>query len=223
MIELIQSPWSPYCIVQRRILEYSGTRFKIHNLPKTGDRALIWKLTRERYYAVPIIKDGKNVIFELDENSQVIAKYINEKYDLGLFPQHWRGVQAILWRYIEDELEGAGFKLNDVYYRDFVAKDDQVAFIRHKERKFGRGCLEQWREQRGSLLKQLEQLLRPFEDMVTHRPFLLDERPRFVDFDLYGILGNFLHSGRYTLPAAHGNLRRWHRRMTDVTHRDFNL
>src|SRR5580704_15490950 len=116
MIELIQSPWSPYCIVQRRILEYSGTRFKIHNLPKTGDRSLIWKLTRERYYAVPIIRDGKSVIFELDENSQVMAKYINEKYDLSLFPQHWRGIQAILWRYIEDEIEGVGFKLNDIYY-----------------------------------------------------------------------------------------------------------
>ena len=84
-----------------------------------------------------------------------------------------------------------------------MAKDDQVSFIRHKERKFGRGCLEQWREQRGSLLKQLELLLRPFEDMLANRPFLLDERPRFVDFDLYGILGNALHTGlRYHPPSA---------------------
>ena len=58
MIELIQFPWSPFCIVQRRILEYAGTRFKIVNVPNT-DRSLVWKLTRGRYYAVPIIKDGK--------------------------------------------------------------------------------------------------------------------------------------------------------------------
>ena len=31
MIELVQFPWSPYCIVQRRILEYAGTRFKVVN------------------------------------------------------------------------------------------------------------------------------------------------------------------------------------------------
>ena len=35
-----------------------------------------------------------------------------------------------------------------------------------------------------------------------YRPFLLDQRPRFVDFDLYGILANFLYSGHYRLPAA---------------------
>ena len=63
MIELIQFPWSPFCIVQRRILEYSGDRFKITNLARTGDRSLIWKLTKERYYAAPIIRDGRDVFF----------------------------------------------------------------------------------------------------------------------------------------------------------------
>ena len=33
MIELIQFPWSPFCIVQRRILEFSGAPFKITNIP----------------------------------------------------------------------------------------------------------------------------------------------------------------------------------------------
>ena len=49
MIELIQFPWSPFCIVQRRILEFSGVRFKIINVPNT-DRSLVWKLTKQRYY-----------------------------------------------------------------------------------------------------------------------------------------------------------------------------
>lgn len=221
MIELIQFPWSPYCIVQRRILEYSGTRFKIHNLPRINDRSLIWKLTKERYHGVPIIKDGREVIFEVDDNSQVIAKYLNEELQLGLFPPHLRGVQNILWRYIENEVEGVGFKLNDAYWREFVPKADQVGVIRHKERKFGRGCLDQWYAQRHALLKQLAQLLQPFEDMLVHQPFLLDARPRFVDFDLYGILGNFLYTGHYKLPAAHTQLKRWHHRMTRARHSDY--
>jgi len=57
MIELIQFPWSPFCIVQRRILEYGGIPFKAVNIPNT-DRTQVWKLTRERYYGVPVIKDG---------------------------------------------------------------------------------------------------------------------------------------------------------------------
>src|SRR5258706_5700671 len=99
MIELIQFPWSPYCIVQRRILEYSGAPFKITNIPNQ-DRSLVWKLTRQRYYGVPVIRDGKTVVFEMDEDSQVVAKYLDEELELGLFPARWRGVQSVLWKFI---------------------------------------------------------------------------------------------------------------------------
>jgi glutathione S-transferase len=213
MIELIQFPWSPFCIVQRRILEFSGARFKITNIP-SNDRSLVWKLTRQRYYGVPIIRHGKSVIFEVNDDSQVIAKYLDTKLQLGLFPWGLDGEQTIIWRYIENEVEAVGFKLNDIYWRETVPAADQVGFLRHKERKFGRGCIDQWRAQQKELLAQLEQRLMPFEEMLLHRPFLLDYRPRFVDFDLYGILGNFLYSGHYRLPAAHTRLRKWHKRMT---------
>jgi glutathione S-transferase len=215
MIELIQFSWSPVCIVQRRILEFAGVRFKTVNIPN-GDRSLVWKLTRQRYYQVPVIKDGRNVVFEVSEETQIIAKYLDDKLKLGLFPRELEGVQSILWRYIESEIEGVGFKLNDIYWQEFVPKPDWLPFIRHKERKFGRGCLDQWRGQQGQLLKQLEERLIPFEEMLTDKPFLLEERPRFVDFDLYGMLANFLYSGHYRLPALHTQLARWYRRMRQI-------
>jgi len=219
MIELIQFPWSPYCIVQRRLLEFSGVRFKITDIPN-GDRSLVWKLTRQRYYGVPVIRHGKTVIFEVGDDSQVIAKYLDTKLGLGLFPWDLEGVQSLIWRYIENEVEGVGFRLNDIYWREMVPASDQLAFLRHKERKFGRGCIDQWRAQQKELLAQLAQRLVPFEEMLMYRPFLLDHRPRFVDFDLYGILGNFLYSGHYRLPAVHTRLRKWHRQMTRVQFQD---
>jgi glutathione S-transferase len=220
MIELIQFPWSPFCIVQRRILEYSGISFKIINTPNT-DRSLVWRLTRERYYGVPIIKDAKSVVFETDENSQVIAKYLDEKLELGLFPRPWEGLQTILWLYVEDKIEGATFRLNDIYYREFLPAAERLAFIRHKERKFGRGCLEQWRVQQKQLLSDLKENLVPFEQMLTDRPFLLDSQPRFIDFDLFGMLANFLFSGHFELPAGHTQLKRWYKRMTSIKHASF--
>ena len=33
MIELIQFPYSPFCIVARRILDYAGARYKLVNIP----------------------------------------------------------------------------------------------------------------------------------------------------------------------------------------------
>jgi glutathione S-transferase len=220
MIELIQLAWSPFCIVQRRILEFSGAPFKITNIP-SNDRSLVWRLTKQRYYAVPVIRDRKSVIFEVSEDSQVIAKTLDTKFRLGLFPWGLEGVQSVLWRYIENEIEGPCFKLNDVYWRQFVPASEQLPFLRHKERKFGSGCLDQWRAQQKELLAQLEQRLVPFEEMLMYKPFLLDQRPRFVDFDLYGMLGNFLYSGHYRLPAAHSHLRQWHRRMARVQAKSF--
>ena len=215
MIELIQFPWSPFCIVQRRILEFSGEKFKITNIPN-GERSLVWRLSKQRYYGVPIIRDGPQVVFELNEESQVIAKYLDSKLKLGLFPWDLEGVQSILWRYIENEIEGCGFKLNDIYWQELVPPSDRLRFLRHKERKFGRGCLEQWRAQQRELLAQLKQRLVPFEEMLIYKPFLLDQRPRFVDFDLYGMLANFLYSGHYRLPAAHTQLQEWYRRMARI-------
>lgn len=216
MIELIQFPWSPFCLVQRRILEFAGVRFKTTNLPRTGDRSLVWKITKQRYYAVPVLRDGRNVLFETAEDTQDIAKYLDWKFKLGLFPANLEGVQSILWHCIEHEIEAVGFKLNDIHFREFVAEDDRLAFIRHKERKFGRGCIAQWASAQKELLAQLETKLLPFEEMLAHGEFLLGAQPRFVDFDLFGILENFLYTGHYRLPARHKQLAHWHRRMTKI-------
>lgn len=214
MIELIQFPWSPFCIVQRQLLEFSGARFKTTNLKLTGDRSFIWKLTKGRYYAAPVLKDGRNIIFETSEDSQVISKYLDQKLKLGLFPAELEGEQSILWRYIENDIEELTFKLNDAHFREFVSKSDQLSYIRHKERKFGRGCIDQWRAQQKLMQSQLATRLLPFEEMLSYRPFLLGDRPRFVDFDLYGMLGNFLFRDTTSFPqTAHryqsGNVV-WH-------------
>ncbi len=211
MIELIQFPWSPFCLVQRRILEFADVNFKLTNLPNTGDRSLIWKLTGEKYYAVPILRDGKKVIYETGDDTQDLARHLDQKFQLGLFPVASEGVQSILVRYIEHEVEAVGFKLNDIYYKEFVSKADQVSFIRHKERKFGRGCIDQWRAQQKNLVAQMEQKLQPFEQMLAHSTFLIGERPLFVDYCLLGILENYLFSGHYALPKSLPNLRAWYR------------
>jgi glutathione S-transferase len=215
MIELVQFPFSPFCIPTRRILEFSGAKFKIINVPPQ-DRALVWKLTKQKYYGVPVIRDGSRVIFDDTDDQQIIAKYLDQKLKLGLFPADREGVQAILWRFIENEIEGATFRLNDIYYRENVATGGQLQYLRFKERKFGRGCIDQWRTDQKVWLEKLETGLVPFEQMLAHSPFLLGERPLFVDFDLFGMLENFLFSGHYSLPKSQPHLRAWHQRMKTV-------
>src|ERR1700733_2028005 len=111
MIELIQFPFSPYCIPMRRILEFSGVKFKIINVPPQ-ERGLVWKLTKQQYYGVPVIRDGAKVIFDDTDDEQIVAKYLDAKLKLGLFPDALEGLQSILWRTIDGEIEGATFRLN---------------------------------------------------------------------------------------------------------------
>ena len=215
MIELIQFPFSPFCIPSRRILEFAGVKFKIINLPPQ-DRTLVWKMTRQKYYGVPVIRDDGKVIFDDTDDQQIVAKYLDRKLKLGLFPAALEGVQSLVWKTIENEIEGATFRLNDIYYKENVTAAHHLQYLRFKERKFGRGCIDQWRAQQKDWLKKLENGLVPFEQMLAHSTYLLAERPVFVDFDLYGMLENFLYSGHYQLPKAHRHLIGWHRRMKSV-------
>ncbi len=221
MLELIQFPWSPFCLVQRRILEYAGVPFKITNVSST-DRSPVWRLTRQRYYQLPVLRDKRMVVFETDDNSQVIAKYLDEKLKLGLFPRHLAGVQDLIWVYIENQIEEMTFKLNDIFYREFVPEPERVHYLRHKERKFGRGCLDRWRREEPLLKQELAHRLLPFEQMLQDRDYLLEGEPRFVDFDLWGMLANLLYTGHHRLPAGLPLLRQWHRRFRAARHRDFN-
>jgi glutathione S-transferase len=215
MIELIQFPWSPYCLVQRRILEYGRIPHKTINI-RPGDRSLIWKLSRHRYYQVPVLKDGRQVLFETGENTQVIAKYLESKFKLGLFPERWEGLQSLVWRHIESDIEGLTFRLNDAYFREFVPARERLNYLRHKERKFGRGCTDVWFISQKQLVAELTELLIPYEQMLGHRAYLLEEQPRFIDFDLWGMLANFLYSGHYKLPSIHPQIRAWYGRMSKL-------
>lgn len=221
VIELIQFPWSNFCAVARGILEFSGADFKITNVPN-GDRRLVWKVTRGRYYGVPVVRDGRRVVFESADDSQDVAQYLDRKFKLGLFPRQLAGVQDVLWRHIEDAVETPEFKLSDSHWREYVPASDTLGFVRHKERKFGRGCLDRWRAQRRELLAAFEAALAPYEQMLATRPFLLDERPRFVDFNLYGMFYNFLWTGHYAIPRSRPRLRDWHERMRRVKHSDYS-
>jgi glutathione S-transferase len=47
------------------------------------------------------------------------------------------------------------------------------------------------------------------DNILASTPFLTDDQTRFVDYDLYGIIGNYLYNGKTKLPPLK-RLRRWH-------------
>lgn len=122
------------------------------------------------------------------------------------------GLQLILSRYIENELESVGFKINDTYVIPKRPLVERTMLIRHKERKFGKGCVQEWTSHRNYLNSQFTELLQPIDSMLAASPFLLANRPLFVDYNLYGVLGNYLFNGKTRLPNLK-HLRRWYQAM----------
>ncbi len=213
MITLIQFPWSPFCISIRRILERHSIAHRIRNI-SSQDRSAIIRATNGRAYTVPCLIDGKIAVADFTDFGQEVARYIDRKYKLGLFPQDKEGVQAILARYIENDLEGIGFKVDDSYVIPTLPLEERIMLTRFKERKFGKGCLQQWAKNRAVLNRQFAELLAPLDNMLASSRFLVSEdRPSFVDYDLVGILGNYLYCGKTKLPPLK-HLRRWHATMT---------
>jgi glutathione S-transferase len=209
MITLIQFPWSPFCITVRRILERHKIAHRLRNIAPESERAVVIRATNGRGYTVPCIVDGKTAITDTTLFGQEVARYVDRKYRLGLFPRDKEGIQLVLAQYIENQLEDVGFRVNDSHVIPSLPWVERMLLIRYKERKFGKGCLNQWTRDRAKLSRQFGELLEPFDNMLASSRFLLGERPLFVDYDLYGVVENFLYSGRTRLPALR-HLRRWH-------------
>ena len=64
---------------------------------------------------------------------------------------------------------------------------------------------------RRRLLAELTRRPAALRQMLVGGRFCWATSRDFVDFDLYGMLGNFLYSGHYRLPARTRRLKQWHR------------
>ncbi len=205
---------SPFCIAIAQALEALGTPFARVEV-STWDRTPIARLTGGQYYQVPVLVHGDQVVFERSGDSQDVARYVEARFGQGrLFPPGVAGVHEILLEYIEDRVEDLTFKLVDPFYVDSIAEvGARTRVVRHKERKFGRGCIETWRREHLALRAEADRLLSRLEAMLGHRPFLLGERPVYADFSLYGILGNLTYRGWNQLAPAQAGLKTWQGRM----------
>ena len=112
-------------------------------------------------------------------------------------------------------MEARTFKLADIHYVPAIA--DTVArtmVVRHKERKFGRGCVDQWTRDAVSIRAELDGLLSRCEATLAHSPFLLGATPVYADFALFGVLGNLTHNGWNQLSEDQPALRHFVERLS---------
>jgi ubiquinone/menaquinone biosynthesis C-methylase UbiE/glutathione S-transferase len=215
-LRLYQYEYSPYCLPIELILRHSGLPYEVVNLT-VGDPTPVIKLTKGECYQVPVLEDlfSRAVVYEQGPTSDDVAHYIAGLVPLmNLFPEDVQGLQRILITYIENECETVSFKICDAFSDRWLKSDLERGLLRrHKERKFGVGCLEDWARNANALIEQFYGVMQPFEQMLGRTPFLTGERPVFADYALCGVIGNYLYPGTTSLPANCLMLEAWFTKM----------
>ncbi len=199
-LTIYEMEYSPFCIPITAALSACGRQFERREIPN-WDRSELLRLTDGAYYQVPVLVHRDRVVFESSGDSEDLARYVDRHFAGGrLFPERLDGLQQIVIDFLIDDVEFHTFRLQDPYTLDRIP--DPVArglFLRHKERKFGRGCVEQWRRDAAEIRAQADRLLGRFETTLRHSPFLFGDAPVYADFLLYGVLGNLTYRGNNAL------------------------
>lgn len=213
-LTVYQFAHSPYCLPITRALEALDVQFATRNV-SNADRREIIELTKGAYYQVPVLVHNGRVIFESSADSLDIAHYVDKNFGGGrLFPAEHEGLQRLVIAHLEDDVEGVTFRLVDPPYIAGIENTlERTMIIRHKERKFGRGCVKAWADGREGLAAEARALLEPYELALKPRPFLFGETPVYADFALFGILGNLTYNNFNRLPEGFTALAAWFERI----------
>ena len=214
-VVLYQIPHSPYAIPIRQTLVACGVSFEIRNIPG-WDRSEIIRLTEGAYYQVPLLMHDDRPVFESSADSLDVARYVDATWAGGwLFPPALEAANLCLTEWLEGEVEARTFKLADIRYvpgiGDLVGR---VSTLRHKERRFGHGCLKQWSRDAPVIRGELDRLLHRCEDTLRRSPFLLGATPVYADFALCGVLGNLCHNDWNELTPAQSTLKEFRERLS---------
>jgi glutathione S-transferase len=210
---------SPYCIPISAALRACGVEFTTREIPN-WDRSELLRLTDGAYYQVPLLVHDGRLVYESGADTLDVARYVDANFAEGrLFPPHLEGLQTIVVEHIENEVEARTFKLADIHYVPGIAEVvHRGMVVRHKERRFGRGCLAQWAANAAQLRAEADALLARFETTLHHSPFLFGDTPVYADFALFGVIGNLTFRDWNRLSADQSALADWSARLAAWTY-----
>ncbi len=182
-MRLFRFAYSPYVHKVQAFLDLCGTPYTTVDVPY-ADRSVLLEVS-PGYVHVPVLELAPG---EVVQDSRRILEVLTARAPWSaLVPE---GQEAAAWAYhdwVDATLEEQLFRLATPGIRArFPTPNERALFTLVKERKYGAGCVERWKEEGEALLARGLALLAPTRVTLSRRSFLLGEAPTIADAALYG-------------------------------------
>jgi glutathione S-transferase len=212
-MQLYRFEYSCYARKVQMALDLLAKSYAVVDVPY-GDRSQLVAVTGG-YVQVPVLVDAAGVV-RFDSRA-ICVHLVSSDGGATLVPSPWEGP---IWAYADwcdGPLEDVLFRLASPGLRArFERAVDRAMFTFVKERKFGRGCVEEWARQAEDLLRQARELLQPTVRTLEQQPFVFGTRPTLADAALYGQCA-MLAAADPAMPAAlSAVLAPWTARLEDI-------
>ncbi len=182
-MKLYRFEYSCYARKVQMVLDLLGVRYDLVEVPY-GDRTELAAVTGG-YVQVPVFVDDAGAVTV--DSRAICAKLAQGPHAERLTPAPWQGP---IWAYADwcdGALEDVLFRLaSPALRRRFTRAVDAALFTFIKERKFGRGCVDDWERGAAALMQQARTLLAPTAETLSRSAFLFGNAPTLADAALYG-------------------------------------
>jgi glutathione S-transferase len=205
-MKLYRFNYSPYACKVQTLLQLLGRPYVAVDVP-FSDRNELAALTGG-YIQVPVIVDDDGTV--VCDSPRICAHLLRGEAGAELVPPALAGP---IWAYhdwCDNLLEDVMFRIGSPSVRDrWSTAGDRALYVFIKERKFGRGCVDRWLDEREELLGRANALLEPTARTLSTQPFVFGARPTLADAALYGEFAMLAEVDAGLLARFPEELRAW--------------
>ncbi|MBI1815506.1 MAG: glutathione S-transferase family protein [Deltaproteobacteria bacterium] len=212
-MKLYRFEYSCYARKAQMVLDLLGLRYDIVEVP-FGDRTELATLTHG-YIQVPVLVDDRGEV--IVDSRAICETLLQGEYAERLVPSPWQGP---IWAYADwcdGPLEDVLFRIASPGIRRWLTRTADRALLTFiKERKFGKGCVDDWERGAADLIARARALLAPTAQTLRQQPFIFGPRATLADAALYGLCA-MLRGADATMPGALApELAPWMSRVEDA-------
>ena len=178
-------PYSCYSIKVHTVLALREEPFRVEAVPY-GNRSRLAQLTGGYVHVPVVLRPGGTV---LTDSRDICSALTADARGAWLVPEGRAAAAWALADWADQVFEDVAFRLASPWLRDrFADQWERALFVLVKERRWGAGAIDRWREEEPVLVGRAQELLAPAARDLAARPFLLGDRPGLADAALYGQL-----------------------------------